>query len=85
MQKSFSGKTKLSITITDNVITNLVVLESNDSYYNKIVDADYANYLVANQHNLENVDTVAGATITSNALKKALINTLEEYKGDINE
>lgn len=84
LQKGFSGKNKLSITIIDNVITNLIVLESKDSYYSKIVDADYANYLINNQQNLESVDTVAGATITSNSLKQAIKNTLEEYKGDIN-
>lgn len=83
-KKSFSGKMKLSITIINNVITNITVLEQNDSYYGKILESDYINYLINNQANLENVDTVAGATITSSSFKQALIETLKEYIGDIN-
>lgn len=83
-KKSFSSKMKLSITIIDNIITSVVVLEQNDSYYGKVLESDYINYLINNQVNLENVDTVAGATITSSALKQALIETLKEYMGDIN-
>lgn len=83
-KKGFSSKLKLNITIVDNVITNVVVLEQNDSYYGKVLESDYINYLINNQANLENVDTVAGATITSSSLKQALIETLKEYMGDIN-
>lgn len=83
-KKGFSSKLKLNITIIDNVITNVVVLEQSDSYYEKILDSDYINYLINNQANLENVDTVAGATVTSSSLKQALIMTLKEYIGDIN-
>ena len=81
---SFSVKMKLSITIINNVITNITVLEQNDSYYGKVLESDYINYLINNQANLENVDTVAGATITSSSFKQALIETLKEYIGDIN-
>lgn len=83
-KKGFSSKLKLNITIVDNIITNVVVLEQNDSYYGKVLESDYINYLINNQANLENVDTVAGATITSSSLKQALIETLKEYMGDIN-
>ena len=83
--KSFSGRTKLSITINNNIITNIIVLETKDSYYQKIIDADYINYLINNQQNLENVDTVAGVTYTSNAIKQAVLKTMEEYKGDLSE
>lgn len=83
-KKGFSSKLKLNITIVDGTITNVVVLEQNDSYYEKILDSDYINYLINNQVNLENVDTVAGATVTSSSLKQALIMTLKEYMGDTN-
>lgn len=83
-KKGFSSKLKLNITIVDGTITNVVVLEQNDSYYEKILDSDYINYLINNQVNLENVDTVAGATVTSSSLKQALIMTLKEYIGDTN-
>ena len=84
-KKGFSSKIKLSISIENNTITNVTVLEINDSYYNKVLEKDYINFLLANQQTLETVDTVSGATITSNALKQALIETLKEYKGDTNE
>ena len=84
LKKGFSSKLKLNITIIDNIITNVVVLEQNDSYYNKILESDYINYLINNQIKLENVDTVAGATITSSSLKQALIETLKIHMGDTN-
>ncbi len=83
-KKSFNGKMKLEISIVDSYITNVVVLEQNDSYYNKILESDYVNYLINNQKNLDNVDTVAGATISSNSFKKAIEETLKQYKEDIN-
>lgn len=83
-KKSFSGKMKLKISIVDSYITNVIVLEQNDSYYNKILESDYVNYLINNQKNLDNVDTVAGATISSNSFKKAIEETLKQYKEDIN-
>ncbi len=83
-KKSFNGKMKLEISIVDSYITNVIVLEQNDSYYNKILENDYVNYLINNQKNLDNVDTVAGATISSNSFKKAIEETLKQYKEDIN-
>lgn len=83
-KKSFNGKMKLEISIVDSYITNVIVLEQNDSYYNKILESDYINYLINNQKTLDNVDTVAGATISSNSFKNAIEKTLEQYKEDIN-
>lgn len=84
-KKGFSSKLKLSITIVNNVITNIVVLEENDSYYNRVLENDYINYLINNQQTIENVDTIAGATVTSSSLKQAIIDTLKIHVGDINE
>lgn len=83
-KKSFNGKMKLEISVVDSYITNVVVLEQNDSYYSKLLESDYVNYLISNQKNLDNVDTVAGATISSNSFKKAIEETLKQYKEDIN-
>ena len=58
------------------------VLEQNDSFFNKVIDSDYINKLIEKQENIEDCDTVSGATISSSALKKALINTLNDYKGE---
>lgn len=85
LKKGFSSKLKLSITIVNNVITNIIVLEQNDSYYDRVLASDYINYLINNQQSIDDVDTVAGATVTSSAIKQAIIETLEVYAGDINE
>ena len=77
-QKSFGGKLKLEVTLTDNEITEINVLEKTDSYFYKIEDEDYLNTLIENQNELDSLDTVTGATITSNALKKAIKNIFED-------
>ena len=56
---------------TDKEIANVI------EYY---LDNDYINKLINKQSNLEEVDTVSGATISSTALKKMVINTLEDYE-----
>ncbi|MEG1647307.1 MAG: RnfABCDGE type electron transport complex subunit D [Bacilli bacterium] len=77
-QKSFSGKIKLIVTVIEKKITEIQVLETNDSYFEKIKDSNYITDLVINQNNLKDLDTIAGATISSNSLKKA-INGLLDY------
>lgn len=77
-QKSFSGKIKLMVTVIEKKITEIQVLETNDSYFEKIKDSNYITDLVINQNNLKDLDTIAGATISSNSLKKA-INGLLDY------
>ena len=44
-----------------------------------VIEKDYIQKLISNQQILNNVDTVSGATITSNALRRAVINTKKEY------
>lgn len=78
-QKGYVGDIKAQITINSSKITSLEILEQNESFYQKIVDANYINKLVNEQNNIDNVDTVSGATITSSAIKKMVINTLEDY------
>ena len=48
--------------------------------YQLVLDSDYINQLINNQDNLDGLDTVSSATVTSNALKKLVINVLEDYK-----
>lgn len=77
-QKSFGGKIKLEIVFIDDKISTINILEQNDSYFEIVEDANYLQLIIENQDNLENLDTVAGATISSKSLKKAIINTIEE-------
>ena len=59
---------------------NILSHNETKSYYQLILDNDYINKLINKQSNLEEVDTVSGATISSTALKKMVINTLEDYE-----
>ncbi len=80
-QKGYGGKIKAEITINE-IITNVELLNHNESknQFQLVLDADYINTLIKNQENINDTDTVSGATVSSTALKKMLINTLENYK-----
>lgn len=78
-QKGYVGDIKAKIIINNSKILTLEILEQNESFFEKVMDADYINKLINEQNNIINVDTVSGATISSTALKKMVINTLEDY------
>lgn len=80
-EKGYVGLIKAKVIIEDNEITSIEVLEQNESFYSKVENNDYINKLITNQKNLTNLDTVSGATFTSSALKKMLINIIEDYTG----
>jgi len=77
MQKGFSGKMKVKVSVQNNIITNFEIVEINDSYKDKVLNTTYISDLITNQDNLDSVDTVSGATITSKAIKNIFI----ELKG----
>ena len=79
--KGFQGDIKLKVTVTNNQITNIEVLEQTDSFFNKVEEANYINLIIENQNNLDGLDAVSGATFTSNGLKGAV----QKVKGLINE
>lgn len=78
-QKGCEGDIKLRIVFKLNVIDSITVIEQKDSYFNMIVDKNYITKLVENQQVLDGLDTVSGATVTSNSLKRAVINTKKDY------
>lgn len=80
-EQGYSGKIKLEIKIENDKVVEIEVIEVNDSFFDKVMNANYTDTLKNNQDNLEECDTVSGATISSRALKKALINTLSDYRG----
>ncbi len=79
-QKGYSSTIKAKIIITNGKITTYEIVEQGESLYSSVEDADYTKTLIDHQSNLADADTVSGATITSTAMKKLLINTLEDYK-----
>ena len=78
--RGFTGKTsiKSKITMKDNNITNLEIIENKESYYHLIEDSNFINDIVESQNSLDNVDGVSGATYTSNYLKE-LIQKIKVY------
>lgn len=73
-QKGFKGNIKAEIKIENNKIIEYKILECNDDYLS-IVEKN--NYLEKLKNNPE-IDTVSGATKTSTALKKLIINVMKD-------
>lgn len=85
-QQGYTGLIKARITIQEGAIVEVIILEQQESFYQKIETANYIETLIQRQELLDKVDTISGATTTSNALKKMLLNTLQDYqKDEINE
>ena len=81
LQKGFGGNIKALITFNSRNITDIEILEhyeSKDSY-KKVLDKDYINKLLIHQNEVENVDTISGATITTSAIKKMIQNTIDVF------
>lgn len=78
-KKSFGGSLELKITFVHDVIEEITIVNQNDSYMGLVIDADFINTLIRNQQDLDNVDTVSGATVSSTAIKDAVIKTIEAY------
>ncbi len=67
----------VSITVKDNELTDIQVIshnENNEKYYGKAIDA-VPSKMIAEQTIL--VDTISGATLTSEGIIKAVLNGLE--------
>lgn len=84
-KKSFGGNLELKITFVHDVIEEITIVDQNDSYMGLVIDANFINTLIRNQQNLDNVDTVSGATISSTAIKDAVIKTIEAYNANKQE
>lgn len=81
-QKGNGGPITCEVTIQDHKITKMKVIEHNEtpSYYAFVEKENYIQTLIKEQNHLSELDTVSGATISSTALKKLAINTLQEYE-----
>ncbi len=80
-EKGYSSLIKLSITIDNGKVVEGKLLDQNDSFFQRVIDADFINTLVSS-NNIKDVDTVSGATISSTAVKKAFINTVNDYNNE---
>lgn len=75
-QKGNGGAIKAAVTIENDKIIKYEIINHNETpaYFKLVEDASYIDKLINNQDKLNEVDTVSGATVSSNALKKLLIN-----------
>ena len=80
-QRGFSStiKAKVVFGLAGDII-NIEILEQDDSYFNKIEEANFVNSLREGSPNVSEIDGVSGVTITSNALKKMIENVVKEYE-----
>jgi electron transport complex protein RnfD len=79
-QNGYRGDIKAEIIIEDGKVKSLNILSIVDDFYSKVEESNYVDKLLGEQDNLEDVDTVSGATVTSTSIKKMLINTLSDYE-----
>ena len=73
-QKGFKGIIKASVEIKNKKVISYEILECNDDYLSIVEKENYLDNLKDNPK----IDTVAGATRTSTALKKLLINVMKD-------
>ena len=81
-QKGYSSDIKAEIIFSDEKLISFKILEQNESFYSKVEAENYINKLINNSTDLDNLDTVSGATITSGALKRLAINVIKDYESD---
>ena len=70
------------ITIKNNKVTNIEILDTLDHYYDSMIkNTNYLDKLITNQNNLDTIDAISGATYTSKYLKEMVKDTLKYHKG----
>ena len=81
-QKGYGGKIKAEDIISNDKIIKFEILSNHETKdrYQLVIDSDYLNKIINNQNNLEDLDTISSATVTTTALKKMIINVMEDYK-----
>ncbi len=79
-EKGYSSLIKAEVIIKDSKIEKINILEQNDSFYSKVEESNYVDKF-KNKSEVEDIDTVSGATITSTAIKKLARNVLNDYMG----
>lgn len=81
-QKGYGGNIKAQVIINNDKIVKFEILSNHETKdrYQLVIDNDYLNKIIENQNDLDNLDTISSATVTTNALKKLIVNVLEDYK-----
>ena len=82
-QKGFGGNIKAKITFNSKNMIGIEILEHYESEdrYNLVMKESFLDTLLNKQHEIDNVDTISGATITSKAIKEMISNTVNDFIG----
>jgi uncharacterized protein with FMN-binding domain len=83
--KGFHGLITSNITVSDKKIININITNEQETYWQSIVDNDYLNKLITGQDNINNVDTISGATVSSTALKDMVEYILNDIESSGNK
>lgn len=80
--KGFGGNNsyKVKIIFQNDYIMNIEVLDHKETYFDLVENNNYINKIITNQKNLENLDTVSGATYSSKFLKELVEKTIKDYQ-----
>lgn len=78
--RAFVGLIKAELILEKDAIIEINIIEQNESYWQDIVNHDYINTLIKRQESIEEVNTIAGVTVTADALKLLVIRVLEDYE-----
>jgi len=78
--KGFAGLIKAEVIVENEEIKEINIISQNESYWKKVESNDYLNTLIIHQDNINNVDTISGATFTSESLKEIIIKVIKEVK-----
>jgi len=78
-----NGTLEVEVEVSDNDIISIDIIRSDETeHLSKSVFETISNSIIENQS--LNVDTISGATVTSNALKLAITDALKKADADIN-
>ena len=75
----YDGLIEIKIIIDDGVVESIEILKIKDTYYSTIKKDQYLARLLNSQENIDKVDTVSGATVTSSAIKSIVAYVIDDY------
>ncbi len=79
--QAYHGIIKAEVTIDSNTnqVIKVNILEQNENVWTEIENNQYIDKIINNQKNLDGLDTISGATYTSNYLKQLVNKTINYY------
>lgn len=79
-QQGFHGIMKATVTLEKDKIVTINVTSQNETYWTEMENQGYIQKLIDGQNNLDEVDVVSGATISSNYLKSMVSKIVTDYE-----